>query len=450
MNAPLSPNSAPESLPSGSSAAPRVVRRRRAKWVLALLVATVLGYFAVRQMAVRHTPPQSGPTAGRPAPVVESVAQQTDLAIHVTALGTVTPVSTVTVHTRVDGQLVAVHFREGQSLNQGTPLAEIDPKPLQAQKAQAEAQLARDVAFAENAKVDLERFRTLWSQDSVPKEQFDTQEALVRQYAAQVKLDQALVETASINLGYTKIAAPISGRAGLRLVDPGNIIHASDPGGLTAIVQLQPISVLFAVPQDAVPEVLRRFDAGEAQPVAAYARDGATPLGVGKVVAIDNAIDPATGTVKVRAEFANADEALFPNQFVNVELLLRELKAATVVPLAAVQQGASGSFAYVIGPGNVVSVCPLSVGPAEHDLVVIAKGLAAGDHVVIDGVDKLREGMVVTPVDRSALSAGTTGSDGGTGPASSQQGNPPRTSAAAGAAKSENGPPGVKLRPSTS
>jgi multidrug efflux system membrane fusion protein len=366
--------------------------------------------------------------------VVESVARQTDLAIHVTALGTVTPINAVTVRTRVDGQLIAVHFREGQRIDQGAPLAEIDPKPLEAQKAQAEAQLARDTALTDNARVDLERFRTLWSQDSVAKEQVDTQEALVRQYGAQVKLDQALVETASLQLGYTKIAAPISGRVGLRLIDAGNMIHATDAGGLTVIAQLQPISVLFAIPQDVAPEVLRRFQAGEAQPVTAYAREGMTTLGEGKVVAIDNAIDPTTGTVKVRAEFANADQTLFPNQFVNVELLLRELKAATVVPTAAVQHGPSGSFAYVVGSGNAVSVRPLSVGPTERDIVVITAGLAVGDHVVVDGVDKLREGMAVTPIDRSTQSGGS----------------PQNASTEAGAAKSKSPQSSVKGRAAAS
>lgn len=330
------------------------------------------------------------------------VARRADLPVHVTALGTVTPLATVTVHTRVDGQLIAVHFREGKLVERDAPLAEIDPKPLEAQKAQAEAQLARDQALVDNAKTDLERFRTLWSQDSVAKEQVDTQEALVRQYTQQVKLDQALVDGVSLQLGYTHITAPIAGRTGLRLIDAGNMMHASDSGGLTVITQLQPISVLFALPQDVVPEVLRRFQLGEAQPVTAYARDGLTALGQGKVVTIDNQIDPTTGMVKIRAEFPNADGALFPNQFVNVELLLREVKDATLVPSSAVQQGPSGTFAYVVGADQKVSIRPLTLGAAEHDVVTVERGLEPGERVVTDGVDKLREGVAVELIDRNA------------------------------------------------
>jgi multidrug efflux system membrane fusion protein len=319
-------------------------------------------------------------------------------------------VSTVTVRSRVDGQLQKILFAEGQRVEAGAPLVEIDPRPFEVQKQQTEAQLAKDNALLANARVDLERFTTLLAQDSVAKQQVDTQAALVRQNEAAIKLDQAQIDTAALQLAYAHIIAPISGRVGLRLVDLGNIIHASDANGIVVITQLQPITVVFAIPQDALPKVLQHFKSGEPMTVEAFDRDGRTLLATGKLVTIDNQIDPSTGTVKLRAEFPNTDETLFPNQFVNVQLIAEQIQGATVVPTAAVQRSTTAIYVYVVTDKKTASVRQIETGPTERGMVVVSKGLAPGEVVVVDGVDKLRDGSTIELVSRITGTTGAAGS----------------------------------------
>ena len=353
--------------------------------------------------------------------VVAEPARKADLNVRLLSLGTVTPVNTVTVRSRVDGQLQKIFFEEGRQIEAGAPLAEIDPRPFEAQKQQAEAQLSKDVTLLENAQVDLERFSKLLEQESISKQQVDTQRALTRQAEAAVRLAQAQVDTASLQLTYAHITAPISGRVGLRFADVGNMIHASDSSGIAVITQLRPISVLFSIPQDALPKILKRFNANEPISIEAFDRDGRTLLATGKLVTIDNQIDPSTSTIKLRAEFPNEDEMLFPNQFVNVQLIAEQMEGATVVPSAAVQRGTVGSFVYVVAEKDgqkTVSVCPVETGPVERNTVAITKGVSPGDLIVIDGVDKLREGSVVDVVSRSTAGGseskpGKSGKSGG-------------------------------------
>jgi multidrug efflux system membrane fusion protein len=341
----------------------------------------------------------------RPMPVTAEPARTTDINVRIVALGTVTPVNTVTVRSRVDGELQKIFFTEGNTIEAGAPLAEIDPRPFEVQKLQNEAQLARDKALLDNARIDLDRFQTLLDQDSVAKQQVDTQAALVRQYEAAIKLDQAQVESAVLQLAYAHIVSPITGRIGLRSVDQGNIVHASDANGIAVITQLHPITVLFSVPQDSVPKVMKRFRSGEPMVVEAFDRDGRTLLATGKLATVDNQIDPTNVTVKLRAEFANDDETLFPNQFVNVQLLVEELKEVTVVPSAAVQRGTAGTFVYTVAGQTTASVRPVETGASEKGMIIITKGVVPGDIVVVDGVDKLREGSPVELIKHDATGA---------------------------------------------
>ena len=376
------------------------------RWLLIVAILLLVGYFAIVRPLTRSAGPVSARTGFGAVPVSAEPARKADLNVRIIALGTVTPVSTVTVRSRVDGQLQKIFFEEGHAVEAGAPLVEIDPRPFEVQKQQVEAQLAKDAALLENARLDLERFNTLLAQDSVAKQQVDTQAALVRQYEATVKLDQAQINTAALQLAYAHITAPISGRVGLRLVDLGNMIHASDANGIAVITQLRPITVLFAIPQDALPQVLKRFKSNEPMVVEAYDRDGRALLATGKLVAIDNQIDPSTGTVKLRAEFPNTDETLFPNQFVNVQLIADQIQGATVVPTAAIQRSATATYVYLVADQKTASVRQVETGPSEHGLVVVSKGLAPGDVVVVDGVDKLRDGSAVELVSRTAGATG--------------------------------------------
>ena len=385
----------------------RAVRGSALIWILIVLALLAgAGYFYARSAPRPTAGGGRGGMEARPAAVSAEPARLADLDVRILSLGTVTPVSTVTVRSLVDGQLQKIYFTEGQLVEAGAPLADIDARPFQVQKEQGEALLARDQALLDNARLDLARFRTLLSEDSVAKQQVDTQEALVRQYEATVKLDQAQIDTASLQLTYAHITAPAAGRVGLRLVDTGNMIHPSDASGLAVITQLRPITVLFSIPQDALPGVQKRFKAGQPMVVEAYDRDGKTLLATGKLVTVDNQIDQSTGTVKLRAEFPNADEALFPNQFVNVQLIADQIKGATVVPTAAVQRSTSATYVYVVSAQKTVAVRPIETGPAERGVTAVTKGIAAGEQVVVDGVDKLRDGAAVDLV-APASAAGT-------------------------------------------
>jgi multidrug efflux system membrane fusion protein len=344
------------------------------------------------------------PRTGRPesppfspaVPVVASPARARDVAVYLTGLGSVTPLKTVTIHTRVDGQLMNVKFEEGQLVQRGDLLAEIDPRPFEVLLAQAQGQLLRDQALLENARLDLERYKILIAQDAIPRQQLDTQTSLVRQYEGTVKADQAQIDSARLQLAYCHVTSPISGRAGLRLVDPGNIVHAADVTGLVVITQLQPIGVVFTLPEDDIPSVLDKLRPGVRLPVEAYDRDQQRKLTTGSLLTIDNQVDPATGTVRLKAVFPNADNRLFPSQFVNARLVLDVKRGATVVPAVAIQRSERGPSLYVVKPDKTVDVRQVTLGVADGDDVAIDKGLAVGELVVVDGPDRLGEGSRVS------------------------------------------------------
>jgi multidrug efflux system membrane fusion protein len=327
--------------------------------------------------------------------VTTQAATRGDVSVYLTALGAVTPLNTVTVKSRVDGQLVSVPFKEGDVVRAGDLLAEIDPRPFEVQLTQAEGQMARDQALLDNARADLERYRILLAEDSIARQQVDTQQALVHQYEGAIKVDQGQIASARLQLDYCRITAPIGGQVGLRLVDAGNMVHASDTGGLVVITQLVPITAVFAIPEDSLPRVLARWRAGARLPVEAYDRALKQRLAVGALTTIDNQIDPGTGTVKLKAEFANAGHELFPNQFVNARLLLDVQRGATLVPAAAVQRGTQGAFVYVVKADGTAAVRPVKVGTEQGDDVSIETGLAPGELVVVEGTDRLRDGSRV-------------------------------------------------------
>jgi membrane fusion protein, multidrug efflux system len=341
----------------------------------------------------------------RPIPVSTATVGRGDLKIFLNGLGTVTPVANVLVRSRVDGELLRVHFQEGQTVRAGDLLAEIDPRAFQVQLTQAEGQHARDKALLQNSRIDLERYQLLWSQDSIAKQQVDAQQSLVHQYEGAVQADQGQIDDARLQLAYARVTAPISGRVGLRQVDPGNIVHASDTAGLVSIAQVQPITVLFTLPEDNLPLLLQKLQTGASIPVAAYDRQQKRLLANGTLLTIDNQIDTTTGTVKLKAQFRNEDSALFPNQFVNVRMQIDMRRDVALLPTAAVQRGAQDNFVYLIGADHKVTLRSVQVGDTEGDQVVIESGLQVGDQVVVDGIDKLRDGSQVEPMPRAAPNA---------------------------------------------
>jgi len=321
--------------------------------------------------------------------------EQADLAVHYSALGTVTAFSTVNVRSRVDGELVKVLFEEGQEVKAGDLLAVIDPRQYRVALEQAEGTLQQNRAQLKNAELDVQRYRGLYAEDSIAKQTLDTQEALVDQYRGVLKANQAAVDDAKLNLQFTEVRAPISGRLGLRQVDTGNLISAGDTTGLVVITQVKPIAVIFSLPEQQLPTIRRQLASGEPLKVEALDRNQNQLLAEGVVTTLDNQIDITTGTVKLKARFENADAALFPNQFVNVRLRAETLHEALLVPANAVQRGSQGSFVYVLDAENKVSLRTVSLGTAEGERVQILEGLKAGERVVTEGVDRLREGMTV-------------------------------------------------------
>ena len=402
---------------SSSSAIPK--KRRLWPWAVALVLIAAGGWYASQRGGPpegegngngkgKSAPGRPGGPGGRgdrPTPVSLATIGTADIRVQVPAIGSVVPRNQVVVRTRVDGPLLEVAFTEGQAVAAGAVLARIDPEPFKAALAQAQGQLARDAALLKNAQLDLERYQGLLAQDSIAKQQVDTQAALVRQYQGTVQADEAAVKSAALQLSYTTIRAPIAGRAGLRAVDPGNIVKASDAAGLVTIAQLSPITAVFAVPEDRLPAILQRLRARQPLAVEAWDRDLKTRLAEGRLLAVDSLIDSATGTVKLKAEYANRDGSLFPNQFVNVRLLLDTLRGVVAVPTAAVQQGAKGSYVYRLGADGTVAAVPVKLGPADGPLAAVEEGLAAGDRVVVDGLDKLKDGAKVEAIDPKAVDA---------------------------------------------
>ena len=343
-----------------------------------------------------------GDAASRVVPVVAAPVRQGTLDIYLFALGTVTPLNAVVVRSRVDGQLMKVAFEEGQMVKKGDLLAQVDPRPFEVQLTLASGQQARNKALLENARVDLTRYKTLLAQDSISRQQVDTQESLVRQYEAAIQADQGNIDNAKLQLTYTRVVAPISGRVGLRQVDPGNIVRAADANGIVVITQLSPIGVVFPIPEDALPRVMKRLRAGDRIPVEAYDRAQKEKLGAGRLLTADNQIDTATGTIKLKAEFDNTDGTLFANQFVNVRMPVETRTNATLAPTAAIQRGVQGTFVYVVNDDKTVKVTPVSIGSTQGEVTSIDSGLAPGAMVVVDGADRLRDGAKVEVVTRDA------------------------------------------------
>jgi multidrug efflux system membrane fusion protein len=345
----------------------------------------------------------ASPEQKAPERVVSIAAQPArtgDIAVHLDGIGTVTPRAVVTVLTRVDGQLMTVHFDEGQTVSAGDLLAEIDPRPFQVQLEQAEGQLARDQALLANAKVDVTRYRALAKDDAIPQQQLDTQEALVRQYEAALVVDKGQIDSAKLNLVYSRVTSPVTGRIGLRRVDAGNLVHASDTTGLAVVTQLQPIDVVFTLPEDQLPALMAKVRAGEKLTVDALDRTGTTKLANGALLTVDNTIDPATGTVRLKAEFPNEDDALFPNQFVNARLELEVRRGVTIVPDASVQRGTQGTFVWVVKDDQTVEMRPVKLGVTEGPDASVEGGVTAGEKVVVEGAEQLRPGAKVAIQER--------------------------------------------------
>lgn len=372
-------------------------------WILLLLLLGAGGYYLWT-----HKPaPQSGDNGGRggrrngqdfnqgPAPVDAAKAFSGNIGVYVTGLGAVTPIYTVTVKTQVNGQLMNIYYKEGDMVHKGDTLAEVDPRPYQAQLTQYEGQLLRDQAALDNARVDQQRYETLIKQNAVPEQQLATQIATVKSDEGIVKNDQGLIDAVKVNLIYCHITAPITGRIGLRLVDPGNIVQTSDSTGLLVITQLQPISVIFTISEDQLPAIYKKMNAGQRLPVDAFDREMKTKLASGTLTTIDNEIDQTTGTVKLRATFDNSKNELFPNQFVNARLLQEEKRNVVLVPSAAVQRNSQNTYVYIVNPDSTVNVHQVTVGTSDDNDTEITSGVNAGDVVVLTGVDKLQEGSKV-------------------------------------------------------
>ncbi|RFB79919.1 MdtA/MuxA family multidrug efflux RND transporter periplasmic adaptor subunit [Methylovirgula sp. 4M-Z18] len=410
--------------------------RRLVRWLVVLGLA--FGGYLAWQHYKGGTDSPSAPAGGgrgsaggnEPQTIRDAEIVTSDVPITLNALGAVTPLATVTIQTQISGQLQKIGFVEGQMVKAGDFLAQIDDRPYQATLAQAQAQLAKDTALHEQAQSDLTRYETLNRQDSIARQQVTDQVFLVQQDAAAMAADQAQIDSAKLNINYCHIVSPVTGRVGLRQVDQGNYVTSSSTTGLVVVTEIEPISVVFSIPEDSLPQVMTRMRAGAELTATAYDRANVTKLSTGKLAAVDSQIDTTTGTVKLRAIFDNKDDILFPQQFVNVQLLVDTMTGAIVTPNAAIQQGVQGSFVYVVNDDSTVSVRNVKTGPVDGERTAILSGLKAGEHVVIDGADRLKEGAKVLVRNDAAATSATdtntgqqTGSNGkhdktGTGDAS--------------------------------
>ena len=381
--------------PSRGKLVKPATRRRWWLWLIVLAAVVIAVLLVVRWQTQRSAAAKSRETGPPTVPVAVASARKGEIPVYLNALGSAAPFNTVTVRTRVDGQLLKVNFQEGQFVRQGDSLAEIDPKPFEVQLDQARGQLARDEAQLANAKLDLVRYQTLSAQGVIPRQQLDTQAASVRQFDGVIQADNAQINNAKLQITYCHITAPLAGRVGLRLADVGNMIHANDTNGLVVIAQVQPIAVLFTIPEDSLAQVLAKIRSGEHLAVEAYDRGGQTKIADGRVDTIDNEIDPTTGTSRLKAIFDNKSKALFPNQFVNVRLLVEIKTDRILIPAVAIQRGPQGTFVYVVKEDKTVEVRPITVGMIEAAQASIDSGLSEGERVVVDGVDKLRAGTKV-------------------------------------------------------
>jgi membrane fusion protein, multidrug efflux system len=388
---------------------------------LIVLIGIALGaYLILRSLSTGQ------PSGGRSQQsAAQSVGAATvgrgDIRVVLNALGTVTPIATITVQTQIDGQLMAVPFTEGQIVKKGDTLAQIDDRPYRLQQAQYEGQLARDQGVLAQAQVDLARYQKLAEQNSIARQQYEDQIYVVQQDEGTVKLDQAQIDQQKLNVIYCHIVSPVTGRVGIRLVDPGNYVQATNSTTITTVTQMQPITVIFPIPEDDLPQVMPQLSAGTTLEVAAYDRANVKQLATGRVIALDSQIDTTTGTVKVRAQFDNPDNALFPNQFVNAQLLVNTLHDVVTVPTAAIQRGAPGTYVYVINADNTVSVRPIKIGPTDGPMAAVDSGLSAGERVVVDGTDRLRDGARVTVPGASGISQ-TPAATGARAPGAQPQG----------------------------
>jgi multidrug efflux system membrane fusion protein len=394
--------------------------------VAALVLLALLAWLLTPSKAARA--PAGGRFAGSgPMPVVVANARTGEMPITLIGLGTVTPLATVTVQSQISGQIMHIAFKEGQAVKTGDPLIQIDPRPYQVTLEQAQGALSRDKALLANARVDLDRYQTLFAQDSIAEQQLATQKSLVAQYEGNVRTDQGQIDAAKLNLTYCHIVSPITGRLGLQQVTVGNYVTPAEPNGLVVVTQLQPITVVFTLPEDDIPPLLKQMRAGAALPVTAWDRTNTQQLATGTLQSIDSQIDTTTGTIRLKAIFANDDQALFPQQFVNVVLLLDTLHGATLIPQSGVERGAPGTYVYVVNADETVSVRKVALGPGDATNITVTQGLAAGETIVVDGADKLKDGAKVLVRQRGGT--GAAGQPPGTGqrqhPAQGQSGQGP-------------------------